>query len=230
MQSKSKFWFLKHINILDGMDESLVQSIDKISSMSSVGKHQPIYFGDEPSRSVYFLKDGHVKISRVSPDGKEVIIDVIGPGEIFGELSLVDEGDGRDEIAEALDDALVCAMNVQDFQKVMKNNPELNLEVTKRIGLRLRKVQKRVSDMIFKDVRQRTAGFLVEYAEEFGKIKNGVVTVNSPLTHQEIALLTGSARQTTTSILDELRKSGVIEFSRDSFTITDYEKLRKLAG
>lgn len=230
MQSKSKFWFLKHINILDGMDESLVQSIDRMSSMSSVRKHQPIYFGDEPSRSVFFLKDGHVKISRISADGREVIIDVIGPGEIFGELSLVDGGEGRDEIAEALDDALVCAMNVQDFQNVMKNSPELNLEVTKRIGLRLRKVQKRVSDMIFKDVRQRTAGFIADYAEEFGKMKNGIVTIESPLTHQEIALLTGSARQTTTVILDEFRKSGLIEFTRDTFTIKEYEKLKKLAG
>lgn len=230
MQSKSKFWFLKHINILDGMDESLVQSIDRMSSMSSVKKHQPIYFGDEPSRSVFFLKDGHVKISRISADGREVIIDVIGPGEIFGELSLVDGGEGRDEIAEALDDALVCAMNVQDFQNVIKNSPELNLEVTKRIGLRLRKVQKRVSDMIFKDVRQRTAGFIADYAEEFGKMKNGIVTIESPLTHQEIALLTGSARQTTTAILDEFRKSGLIEFTRDTFTIKEYEKLKKLAG
>ncbi len=230
MQSKSKFWFLKHINILDGMEESLVQSIDKMSSMSTVKKHQPIYFGDEPSRSIFFLKDGHVKISRISSDGREVIIDVIGPGEIFGELSLVGQGEGRDEIAEALDDALICAMNVQDFQNIMKDSPELNLEVTKKIGLRLRKVQKRVSDMIFKDVRQRTAGFLVEYAEEFGKMKNGIVTIGSPLTHQEIALLTGSARQTTTAILDEFRKSGLIEFSRDSFTIKNYDKLKKLAG
>ena len=230
MQSKSKFWFLKHINILDGMDESLVQSIDKMSSMSTVKKHQPIYFGDEPSRSIFFLKDGHVKISRINADGREVIIDVIGPGEIFGELSLVDEGEGRNEIAEALDEALVCAMNVTDFQRMMKDSPELNLEVTKKIGLRLRKVQKRVSDMIFKDVRQRTAGFLVEYAEEFGKMKNGIVTIGSPLTHQEIALLTGSARQTTTSILDEFRKSGLLEFSRDSITIKNFEKLKKLAG
>ncbi len=230
MQSKSKFWFLKHINILDGIEESLVESIDRMSSMSSVKRHQPIYFGDEPSRSVFFLKDGHVKISRISADGREVIIDVIGPGEIFGELSLVDGGEGRDEIAEALDDALVCAMNVQDFQNVMKNSPELNLEVTRKIGLRLRKVQKRVSDMIFKDVRQRTAGFLVEYGEEFGKMKNGIVTIGSPLTHQEIALLTGSARQTTTAILDEFRKSGLIEFTRDTFTIKEFEKLKKLAG
>jgi len=136
------------------MDESLVQSIDKMSSMSTVKKHQPIYFGDEPSRSILFLKDGHVKISRISQDGKEVITDVIGPGEIFGELSLVDEGEDRNEIAEALDDALVCAMDAANFQRIMKNSPELNFEVTKKIGLRLRKVQKRVSDMIFKDVKQ----------------------------------------------------------------------------
>ncbi len=84
--------------------------------------------------------------------------------------------------------------------------------------------------MIFKDVKQRTAGFLVEYAEEFGKTKNGVVTIESTLTHQEIALLTGSARQTTTAILDELRKAGLVEFNRDSFTIKDYEKLKRLAG
>ncbi len=230
MKSQSKFWFLKNINILEGIEESLVQSIDRMSSMSSVKKHQPIYFGDEPSRSIFFLKDGHVKISRISPEGKEVIIDVIGPGEIFGELSLVDAGEGRDEVAEALDDALVCAMDASDFQRMMKDSPELNLEVTKRIGMRLRKVQKRVSDMIFKDVRQRTAGFLVEYAEEFGKTKNGLITIDSPLTHQEIALLTGSARQTTTAILDEFRSAGLLEFSRNHFVIKDFEGLKRKSG
>ncbi len=230
MQAKTKFWYLKQINILDSMDETLIEKIGKMTSMSVVKKHQPIYFGDEPSRSIFFLKDGHVKLSRISEDGKEVIIDVVGPGEVFGELSLVSEEGQRDEIAETLDEALVCAMSAADFQKVMKDNPELNLEITKKIGMRLRKIQKRVEDLMFKDVQQRIAGFLFEYANEFGKVKNNIITVNNPLTHQDIALLSGCSRQTTTSILDGLRKARLIDFSREKFVILDLDKLRDLAG
>lgn len=230
MQSKTKFWYLKQINVLDGMDESLIEAIGKMTSMSVVKKRQPIYFGDEPSRSIFFLKDGHVKLSRISSDGKEVIIDVVGPGEIFGELSLVDEEGERDEVAETLDEAIVCAMSSSDFQRVMKDNPELNLEVTKKIGMRLRKIQKRVEDLMFKDVQQRIAGFLVEYANEFGKIKNNIITVNNPLTHQDIALLSGCSRQTTTAILDGFRRARLIDFSREKFVILDFSKLRGIAG
>ena len=92
MAEQTKFWYLSHFNLFEGMDESAMMELNRISSMSEVKQHQPIYFPDEPSHSIFLLKKGHVKISRLNPDGKEVILEVIGPGEIFGELSLIEPG------------------------------------------------------------------------------------------------------------------------------------------
>jgi CRP-like cAMP-binding protein len=229
MAEQTKFWYLNHFNLFEGLDETAMMELNRISSMSEVKPHQPIYFPDEPSHSIFLLKKGHVKISRLNTDGKEVILEVVGPGEIFGELAFVEEGLQRSEMAQALDDVVICAVKQEDFEKLMIKNPELNFNVTKRIGLRMKKFEERVTDLVFKDVRKRVASFLVGYAEEFGKVKQGIVTIKMHLSHQEIAFLTGSARQTVTTTLNELRSAGLIDFSREALSIKQFDKLKKIS-
>jgi len=229
MNRQSKFWYLKHFNIFEGMDDASMEQVNQLSSMSTVRSHQPLYFPDEPTQVIFFLKEGHVKISRLAEDGKEMILDVLGPGELFGELSFSGSGETSEELAQALDDAVICTMKKEDFESLLRKKPELNFEVTKRIGLRLRRFQERISEMVFKDVRKRIAAFLVRYAEEFGRIKGGVITIKMHLSHQEIALLVGAARQTVTTTLNEFRAKGLIDFSRQGFTINDLPALQELS-
>lgn len=229
MPDQSKFWYLKHFNMFEGMDDATMERVNRMSSMATIRSHQPIYFPDEPSGSIFFLKEGHVKISRVNSDGNEVILDIIGPGEIFGELSPIEDQDSRSEMAQALDEVVICAVKREDFENLARMNPSLNFEVTKRIGLRLRKFEERITDLVFKDVKKRIASFLVRFAEELGKIKGGVITIKTHLSHQEIAFLTGAARQTVTTTLNEFRSSGLIDFSREGITIKDFARLQSLA-
>lgn len=226
MAQQSKFWYLKHFNIFEGMDDATMERINQMSSMATVRSHQPIYFPDEPTRTIFFLKEGHVKISRLTSDGREVILDVIGPGEVFGELSFAESDEPGGELAQALDTVMICTIKRSDFEELLKKHPELNFQITKRIGLRLKKFEERVTDMVFKDVRKRIAAFLVRYAEEFGKIKGGIVTIRTHLSHQEIALLVGAARQTVTTTLNEFRSEELIDFSRQGFVIKNLDQLR----
>src|SRR6516162_580913 len=142
MSEKSKFWYLKNINIFDGMDDSQMKMVEKLTTMNKLGKHHPIYFPEEPSKNIFFLKEGHVKLYRLHEDGREVILDILGPGEIFGELSLIDQGE-RSEAAETLDDTLVCSMSMNDFEAMLLHNPGLNLQLTKWIGFRLRRFEEK---------------------------------------------------------------------------------------
>ena len=229
MAEKTKFWYLKNFNIFEGMDDAAMDQVSRMSSMSMAKPHQPIYFPDEPSNTIFFLKEGHVKLSRLTQDGKEIILDVIGPGEIFGELSFSGIEESSGELAQTLDDVVICTMKKADFESLLKMKPELNFELTKRIGLRLRKFEERISDMVFKDVRKRIAAFLVRYAEEFGKIKGGIITIKMHLSHQEIALLVGAARQTITTTLNDFRSEGLIDFSRQEFLIKRFSELQKLS-
>ena len=110
MDRQSKFWYLKHVNIFEGMDDASMEKVNQMSSMSSVRSHQPLYFPDEPTQAIFFLKEGHVKISQLAEDGKEIILDVLGPGEIFGELSFSGSGDASGELAQALVDAVIFTL------------------------------------------------------------------------------------------------------------------------
>lgn len=227
MPEKSKFWYLKNINILDGMDDAQMKMVEKITTMSRLGKHHIIYFPDQPSNNIFFLKEGHVKLYRLHEDGREIILDVLGPGEIFGELGFVEQG-VRSEAAETLDDALICTMTMKDFEHLLLHNPEFTLRLTKWIGLRLRRFEEKMSDMVFKDVTKRIISFLVRYAEDFGKMKEGAVHVSSFLSHQEIAYLTAASRQTVTTVLNELKARRLIEFSRKSLVIRNLDELQAL--
>jgi CRP/FNR family transcriptional regulator, cyclic AMP receptor protein len=228
MAEKTKFWYLKHFNILESVDKKTMMKLNDMTTMSTVKASQPIYFPDEQSSSIFFLKEGRVKISRISPEGQEVILDIIGPGELFGEIGLVDPKSDRDEIAQAMDDVLICTMRVKDFESMMRENSDLNLRVTKWMGLRLRKFEERIPDLMFKDVNRRVVGFLVKYAEEFGRIKDGFVTIRPALSHQDIGYLTGCARQTVTTVLNKLRNDDILDFDRKHFLIKNYHKLKML--
>lgn len=230
MVEESKFWYLRHFNFFDGMDEQTMLMADEMSSMSTVDDRQPIYFPAEPTNSVFLLKKGRVKLLRVDPEGEEVLLDILGPGEIFGELLFDDDEEERSgEMAIAMDDCLICTFRKEDFFQLLRDNPELSFRITRRIGLRMRKFEQRISDLVFKDVRKRIASFLVQHAEDFGKIKGGVITIRMRLSHQDLGLLTGAARQTVTTTLNELRADGLIDFSRKGMTIYDYEALKLLA-
>lgn len=228
MAEQTKFWYLKHFNFFEGMDTPMLEKVEKLASMSKVKKHEPIYFPDEPSNSIFLLKEGYVKLTRNSPDGKEVILDVIGPGEIFGELSIIDEKESRNEFAAALNEAVICTIKKSDFEKLASINPSFTLQLTKRIGLRLRKFEERVTDLAFKDVRTRLASLLFRMAKDYGTIHKGIVKIKTNLSHQEIGLLIGAARQTVTTYMNDLRTEGVIDFSRTEVIIANIQKLRDL--
>ena len=102
MSENSKLWYLENLNLFDGMDKSEMQMIEKQTKMREIEKGQYLYFPEDPSTSVFFLKKGRIKIGSYSDDGRESIRAVLQPGEIFGELSLIGE-DKRNDFAQAID-------------------------------------------------------------------------------------------------------------------------------
>ena len=161
---------------------------------------------------VYFLKQGHLKLTRMLADGKEVILDIVSPGEFFGELTH-NEAPSQ-EIAEALDDATVCVFLRSDFEQILKTNPAFNREILKQVGNKLVRFQERMINIAFSDAESRVASFVLRYAHELGY-----------LSHQEIAYLTGLSRQTVTMQLNDFRERGLITFDRSGITVLDKQAL-----
>ena len=220
MSDKTKIWYLQNFNLLEGMDESSMEMMDHNSKMKKSSKREIIYFPEERSDNIYLLKEGKVKISRISEDGKKTTLHLVGPGEIFGESSILGQ-EKRENIAEVVEDAVICSINRMMFQEMLAMNPKMNLSINKFIGLRIRKIQAHVEDLVFKDARERVIAFLKRYTSTFGKKMIDSWMVRPFLTHQEIADLTATSRQTVNSILNELVTNKEIKYTRRFFQVLD---------
>jgi CRP-like cAMP-binding protein len=227
MAEKSKLWYLENFNLFSELKQDGMMQLNKISSMKEIARNQPIYFPHEPSSSIFFLKTGRVKISKVNSDGKEMVVAFINPGEVFGEMAYLDEGE-RTDIAVTMEPSLICAINKNDFSEFVEKNPALNKKLTRIIGLKLKSYSERIEDLIFKDAKQRVISFLVKIATENGKQLGDQIFVKPFLKHQDIADLTACARQTVNDVLTDFREKGIIDFDRKKLIINKFEELKQL--
>jgi CRP-like cAMP-binding protein len=227
--TKTKIWYLQNITLFKGFTEDEMAELDRITSMASVKKKKPIYLPGDPGRQVYILKSGRVKISRITEDGKEITLALLKPGEIFGELEALDETP-RDTLAEALDDIQLCVIQREDFMALLKKHMDLFFRLTKLIGFRLRSIESRIEEMVFRDVPARLAHLLLELGKEFGQQEGNNTRIGIRLTHQEIANLIGSTRETVTSTLTDFRKQGMVQLDSHYILITNSQKLTRLLG
>jgi CRP-like cAMP-binding protein len=224
--TESKLWYLEQINIFRDLSDEDLNRIDRVTTMRSPVKDSYIYFPDEPSKVVFLLKEGRVKIGTFSEDGKEVIKAILEPGEIFGELAVAGQ-EKRTDFAQVLDkNVKICAISKAEMLDILNNNPSLNLKVTQLIGLRLQRMERRFESLIFKDARQRVIDFIKSSIEEKGKKIGFEYVFKHKLTHQDIANLTATSRQTVTIVLNELREEGILSFDRRSILVHEWEKLK----
>ena len=227
--SPNKLWYLKHIRLFDGISPSDMQEMEKITRMEEVKKRQPLYLTGDPSRNVYLLKRGRVKIANTAPSGKEVTFDILEAGEVFGELDVLEDAP-RSTSAEALDDALICVIPRKDFDQYLAMHPTVMFKLTKLIGLRLKKIQSRVEDLVFRDVPARLAHLLSELSKTEGVAEKQGIRLKVKLTHQEMANLIGCSRETVSTTMGQFRDDGLIQMDGRTITIVNEKGLSKLLG
>ena len=222
---QSKLWYLERINLLKDLSDGELEMLDRLTSVKIANKNQYVYFPQEPSKVLFFLKKGRIKIGTYSADGKEIIKAILYPGEVFGEMGIVGEAN-RQDFAIAMDaETRMCTINTEEFKEIMKTNPALSLEITKSIGEKLRNVERRLESLIFKDARERVIDFIKEMATKYGKSIGDEVLVKHDLTHQDIANLTATSRQTVTTVLNELKSADLIYMERKRFLVRNLEGL-----
>lgn len=227
MAGKTKLWYLENFNLFSGLKNESMMELNKISSMQELKKEEPIYFANEPSKAIFFLKTGRVKITKYQSDGSEKILAIINPGEIFGEMAFLEEGE-RTDYAVTIEPSLICAINKDDLSEFVNQNPTLNLRLTKLFGLKLRSFTERVEDLIFRDADHRVISFIVRYAEKNGKKVGEQIFVKPFLKHQDIGELTACSRQTVNYVLTNLRERGIIDFDRSKLIINKMEELKRV--
>jgi CRP-like cAMP-binding protein len=225
----NKLWFLKHIRLFDGISPSEMQEMEKITRMEEVKKRQPLYLPGDPSSNVYLLKKGRVKIANTAPNGKEVTFDILEPGEVFGELDVLEDAP-RSTSAETLDDAVICVIPRKDFDQYLAMHPTVMFKLTKLIGLRLKKIQSRVEDLVFREVPARLAHLLSELGKTEGVAEKQGIRLKVKLTHQEMANLIGCSRETVSTTMGQFRDDGLIQLDGRTITILKPDGLSRLVS
>lgn len=173
METKDKLWYLEHFDILQRLKKDDMVSMEKAMVMRVIIKNTTLHFPEMKGRYVYFLKEGMVKISTQNSDGQELIKYIIKPGGIFGEMALLESQEEENDYAIALEDCVVCFMDMENLKSMMEMNTDLNIRIRKLIGVRIKKIENRISSMVFKDAPTRVYDFLHEFVREFGQEEKG---------------------------------------------------------
>jgi CRP/FNR family cyclic AMP-dependent transcriptional regulator len=220
-------WYFEDKNFSSFFCMQKVQKMEhELSQMEKeFSKGDNIYFIGDPSDYVYLIKQGRVKISSYAEDGKEIVKAILNAGEVFGEMAIAGE-EKRNDFAQALDtDTVICPLTIRDMKNLMEDDQELSFRIFKLIGIRMRKLERRLELLISKDARTRIIEFLKDLAAEKGKKVGFEVMIKSHLKHQDIASLTGTSRQTVTTVLNDLKEKNLISFDRRRILIRDIEQL-----
>ncbi|OGP08861.1 MAG: hypothetical protein A3G39_03465 [Deltaproteobacteria bacterium RIFCSPLOWO2_12_FULL_43_16] len=218
MRHRDKFWYISANKLFSGLNEK--EKVEMLSHLKEavVKKGSFVYTAGDKAETLYILKEGKIKVSRLSEDGKELTIDVLRTGDIFGELVLAGEEE-RETIAKAVEDSFICAIEKGDFEGLIRKNPIFSFTITKWMGLRLRRVENRLENIIFHDVRTRIISILRDIAVKYGSPVQDGTLITLRLTHQDIANLIGATRETVTVELNNLKREGYIITSKRSIII-----------
>jgi CRP/FNR family transcriptional regulator len=218
----------RRVQLFSGLTPDEVNRIAAQARGLRKGRGEFVYIPGERADFVYVLRQGRVKLSVLSESGKEIAIDIIQPGEIFGEFALVDESP-RSNMAQALDDVLLWVFDKRDFARLLATQPKLSMSYIRMVGDRRRRMEKKLSDITSKAVSARVCELLHDLATSASQTEVTAGDYLVPLTHHDVASLIGAARQTTTSVLNDLERRGIIVLGRGWIRVTRLKDLQTYA-
>jgi CRP-like cAMP-binding protein len=225
MDKNAKREFLRKLPLLASLNESQLNALAENAQYRIAPRYHFVFVPDEVADYLYLLVQGRIKTGTFSGEGREIIKELVLPGMLFGDLTLAGETI-RSEFCQSLNDgAEYLAIKVSDFQHLMQDNQRLVFACMHHITQRLQRVEERLAKLVMKDARERIIEFLQETATREGRRVGFETLVKHHLTQQEIASLTGTSRQTVTSVFNELKRSNLIYFNRNSILIRDVDKL-----
>ncbi len=222
-----KYWFLHDHQLFSVLSREENRALCLIPSFKTVKKNEIIYFSHENEQRLYTIKKGTLKIVQVDADGKETVKEILRAGDLFGQYTFDEEMDqNQDEFATAITEKVViCSFRVNEFEDILKKNPNLAVRYTKLVGFKIKRITNSYSNLMFKDVKSRFKLFLKDWAMKEGEGKEKDVKIKNYLTHSDIAGLICSTRQTVTTLFNELKADGLIDYDRTEIVIHDASKL-----
>jgi CRP-like cAMP-binding protein len=220
------FWYIKNCNLFSQLQSEDIAFLESQAKSRTLKKGEPVYLPQDQADAVLLVAQGRVKICHATPDGKQSIIGFVDSGEIFGELALLGN-ERREEYVETTEKTTLVMLPKSSLMSTLQKYPSLVFGVTKLIGARRQRVEKRLRNLLFRSNRERVIHLLLELSEKYGQRVEGGITLNIRLSHQEMACLIGSTRETVTVVLGQLQKEELLKISRRRVVIQDLDRLAR---
>lgn len=190
-------------------------------------KGDHIYFMNDDADKVFLVAQGKVKIAYINQEGEEVVKNILLRGDLFGEGALLGE-EKRNEFAQVLDNGtMICPMHKEQLLDLMREYKSFSIKIYKLVGFRMRKLERRIDQLLFKDAKTRLIEFIRELADEKGERFHDVISIKHFYSQKNIADLIGTSRQTLNALLNELKEANLIYFDRREILIKNIDVVMK---
>ncbi len=224
----STLLLIRGFDIFAHITDEEYEELNLVHNFLEAGKGEYIYFPSQNHRKLYFTKKGFIKIGYIDEDGNECIKEIIQRGEVFGQITL-EKNNLQDEFAQAYkSEVSLCAFNIDDFMMLLQKKPDMALAFSLHLGKKVRKVETRLLNLLNKSVHSRLINLLIQLIPE-GSTKNNSASIERFLTHDDMAKLIGSSRQTVTTTLSMLENEQLIRVAKYHINIPDINLLKKAA-
>jgi CRP-like cAMP-binding protein len=224
---KRTLWYLKKIPLLAELGpEGLARLAERVEQRE-IRRREVVYMNGDPGEALFFVNGGRIKMSKVTRDGKSLTLFYCGPSELFGEGCLIDGGP-RTEMAEAVENAMLTQIERTDFERMLMAHAHLGAAMTRLMVLRRRELETKVEALVFRDVTSKLAELLIKLAGEYGVDDARGTMVALKITHQELANLIGSTRETVSLTLSTFKRKKFICTEGRKVIVSDAEGLRAL--
>ncbi|NJX15741.1 Crp/Fnr family transcriptional regulator [Tamlana crocina] len=214
-------WFFDDVNLFKILCPHKFKTFKSAHTLDSYKKKDYIYFQEDSANKVYLIEKGKVKLGYYSEDVNEVIKAILTRGELFGETAILGESK-REEFAQSIDNnTSICPVGVDTMYNLMRENQTFSFKIYKFIGVKLKRLERRLQILLFKDAKTRLLEFLEELCLDYGYDceKTGDKVIQHPYTQKDIASLIGTSRPTLNILLKELQEENKLEFSRKQIKI-----------
>ena len=220
---------IRRLTLFRGFNDRQFEEMLKCAEKKVYAKNQVLFFEGDPAEEIFVLKMGAVKLSRLSSDGKELILGFLGPDDIFGEDSAF-SGENYSVTATALKETCTLVFTKANMERIFLRNPSMALKVIESLSKKPTQYTNQVTDMAFRNARGRLASTLLRLSSEYGKATIDGVSIDLPLTHQDLASIASLSRPTVTNLLLDLKKKGLIKTCRRHIVLKDATGLEIWAG
>ena len=210
--------FLRNVSLFESLDQQELEALSDVTFTRTFSKDNVIILAEEEGDTLFILKKGKVKVSIVSEGGREVILSLLGPGSVFGELSLLD-GKPRSANVVATEETDLLMLRRADFLQLIYKTPQIATALLAELATRMRKTDRQIEGLALLDVTSRISDTLLQLATEQGSETPDGVTIESRPTHQELANMSGTTRETVSRVLKRLEGQGYINRNGRKITI-----------